>query len=265
MSTPARAGDIAFLTHGNSDATPVVLAHSILSSGAMWSSQASLLVEHGFFVVCIDARGHGASGATPAPYSMDGLADDTVSVLDTLKIERAHYVGLSLGGMSGVGLGLRHADRLLSLCLCDMRADTPAAAAAPWDERIAIAQAARSCAPLAEPTLERWFGRAFLEANASTASLLRNVASTTSVDGFAGCARAIQAMDYLAVVDRVETPTSLIVGARDGTLPDAMRALAQRIRGAVFEVIEDAGHLPNVERPDAFNAALLRHLERTVA
>jgi 3-oxoadipate enol-lactonase len=265
MNTTNRTGDIAFQTHGDAHATPVVLAHSILSSGAMWATQARMLVEHGFRAICIDARGHGGSAATPAPYTMDQLAADTVSVLDALAIPRAHYVGLSLGGMSGVGLGLGHADRLLSLCLCDMRADTPPAAAAPWDERMAIAREAGSCAPLAEPTLERWFGRAFLDANPGTARRLHDVACATSVEGFAGCAQAIQQMDYLAAVDRIRVPTMLVVGARDGVLPDAMRELSTRIPGAVFEEIDDAGHLPNVERPDAFDAVLLRHLARVAA
>ncbi|VWX61810.1 3-oxoadipate enol-lactonase [Burkholderiales bacterium 8X] len=260
-----RAGDIAFQVHGADDGVPVVLAHSILSSGAMWSSQAGMLASHGYRAVCIDARGHGASAATAAPYDMDGLAADTVSVLDALGIAKAHYVGLSLGGMSGMGLGLGHADRLLSLCLCDMRADTPAAASAPWDERIAIARAAESCAPLAQPTLERWFGRPFLDANPDDAARLLAIAKSTAVEGFVGCAEAIQRMDYLPRVDRIAVPTTLLVGSRDGVLPDAMRELARRIPGAVFEEIDDAGHLPNVERPEAFDAALLRHLARVAA
>jgi 3-oxoadipate enol-lactonase len=265
MTMTNRAGDIAFQVQGRGDGVPVVLAHSILSSGAMWSEQASLLAEQGFRAVCIDARGHGASNATPAPYSMDQLAADTIAVLDALKIDRAHYVGLSLGGMSGVALGLRHADRLRSLCLCDMRADTPPAASAPWDERIAIARAAGSCAPLAGPTLERWFGLPFLNAHPDTAARLHDIAQATSVEGFAGCAQAIQRMDYLPEVGHIAVPTTLLVGARDSVLPDAMRVLAEHIPGAVFEEIEDAGHLPNVERPEAFGAALLRSLARVGA
>jgi len=178
-----------------------------------------------------------------------------------LQVERAHYVGLSLGGMSGFGLGIDHSDRLLSLCLCDARADAPPAFAAPWDERIAIAQQ-RGCAALAEATVDRWFGRAFLEAHADIKSRFLEVMAKTSVMGFTGCAQAIQKLDYLRDVGRIQLPVTLIVGANDGPLPQAMRDLQALIPGAVLEVIPGAGHLPNIEQPDAFNAALLRHLSK---
>jgi 3-oxoadipate enol-lactonase len=257
-----RAGDIAFRIHGPEDGVPVVMGHSILTSGAMWEAQAHLLAQQRFRVICLDIRGHGASDTTPAPYGMDGLAADVVAVLDELRIDRAHYVGLSLGGMVGVGLGIHHADRVLSLCLCDMRADTPPAASAPWDERMGVARAADSCAPLTESTLERWFGRPFLDANPGVVARLSDIIGGTSVEGFSGCAQAIQRMDYLPQVSRITVPVTLIVGERDSVLPDAMRALKEQIPGAEFVEIEAAGHLPNIERPAAFDAALLRHFQR---
>jgi 3-oxoadipate enol-lactonase len=193
---------------------------------------------------------------------MDGLAADTAAVLDALDIAGAHYVGLSLGAMSGFGLGIHHGARLLSLVLCDGRADAPAAVATPWDERIAIAEQHGTCAPLAAPTIERWFGNAFVAANSDIAERFQRIAAATSVKGFVGCARAIQGLDYLADVIRIAMPATLIVGSNDGVLPDAMRELQQRIAGSVLEVIPNSGHLPNVDQPAAFNAALLRHFER---
>lgn len=257
-----RAGDIAFRVDGPDDGIAVLMVHSILTSRAMWETQARLLARQGFRVICLDIRGHGTSAATPAPYSMDDLAVDTVAVLDELQINRVHYVGLSLGGMIGVGLGIHHADRILSLCLCDMRADTPPAASTPWDERMSIARAAGTCAPLADSTLERWFGRPFLDANPGVAARLGGIIGGTSVEGFAGCAQAIQRMDYLPQVGRIKVPTTLIVGERDSVLPEAMRVLKEQIPGAEFVEIEGAGHLPNIEHPAAFDAALLRHFMR---
>ncbi len=258
LRIPGPAGDIALTVQGATDAPAVFMTHSILSSSMMWDEQAALLAAHGFRTIRADTRGHGNSQSGKAPYTMGDLVADTVAALDALKIERAHYIGLSLGGMSGLGLGIAHANRLLSLCICDARADAPPAVAAPWDERIAIALK-EGCAALAQPTIERWFGKAFLDANPAVADRFRDTASKTSVDGFIGSARAIQGMDYVAQLSGISTRTTLIVGANDGPLPQAMKDIQALIPGAALEVIPGSGHLPNIDNPQAFNAAMLRH------
>jgi 3-oxoadipate enol-lactonase len=262
LRTPG--GVLAVHLGGARGAPAVVLNHSILSSTAMWERQVAWLIERGYRVVGVDTRGHGDSPAPSAPFTLDDLAADNVAVLDALDIARAHFVGLSLGGMVGLGLGIAHADRLLSLCICDARADAPPAVAAPWDERIAIAEQQGTQA-LAASTLERWFGKPFLDAHPDVAARLRGLIASTSAAGFVGCARAIQQLDYLGRVDRIAAPVTLVVGEDDGPLPQAMRELQSRIPGAAFEVIAAAGHLPNIDQPAAFEAALSRHFERTGA
>jgi 3-oxoadipate enol-lactonase len=261
LSLLGAAGEIAVYTHGNEAGPAIFMTHSILASSMMWERQVALLASRGWRVICADVRGHGASKAPAPPYVMADLVADTVSVLDALAIERVHYIGLSLGGMIGFGLGIEHADRLLSLCLCDARADAPPAFAASWDERIANAQEG-GCAALAGLTAERWFGKAFVETHPMIAQRFLKMIAATSVDGFEGCARAIQKLDYLAGLPSIMTPTTLIVGAGDGPLPFAMQHIQALISGATLEVIAGAGHLPNIDQPDAFDAAMLRHLER---
>lgn len=256
--------DIAYEVQGPPDAPAVVMTHSILSSRMMWAAQAALLVRRGLRVVRVDARGHGASHCRVDACTMDDLAADTLAVLDALAIAKAHYVGLSLGGMSGLCLGIAHPGRLLSLVLCAARADAPPAVAAPWDERIAQAQAQQSCAGLAPASLERWFGQPFLDAHPEIATRFREQAAATQVRGFVACARAIQGLDYLDRVARIGAPTTLIVGRRDGVLPEAMQALQARIAGSALEVIDGAGHLPNIDQPAAFDAALQRHFDRVL-
>jgi 3-oxoadipate enol-lactonase len=115
---------------------------------------------------------------------------------------------------------------------------------------------------LAESTASRWFGAAFLAAHPDIADQFRNMISNTSSAGFIGCARAIQGLDYLGDVEKIRTPVTLIVGANDQPLPDAMAHLQTRIPGAQLEIIPGAGHLPNIDQPDAFDAALLRHFAK---
>jgi 3-oxoadipate enol-lactonase len=260
---PCPAGNLAAHMMGDAGKPAVLLSHSILASSMMWERQAALLAGAGFYVVALDTRGHGDSAAAPAPYSMDDLVGDTVAVMDALGIARAHYIGLSLGGMAGFGLGIHHGERLLSMVLCDARADAPAPFAAVWDERIAAAK--DNCASLAEPTALRWFGAAFLAAHPDIAQRFRDTIASTSSAGFIGCARAIQGLNYLGDMDKIRTPVTLVVGANDLPLPEAMAHLQTRIAGAQLEVIPGAGHLPNIDQPDAFDAALLRHFAKFAA
>lgn len=254
-------GELAVHLMGDAGAPPVLFNHAILTSSSMWREQFPLLVREGWRVISLDARGHGASDPLPPPYSFSELVADNVAVLDALSIERAHFVGLSLGGMTGLGLGLAHPDRFMSLCVCDVRADAPPAFIAPWDERIALAER-QGTGALAAPTIQRWFGKAFLDARPDTALWLADMIGVTSVPGFVGCARALQGLDYLDAVVGIATPTTLIVGANDSVLPEAMREIHARISGSVLEIIPGAGHLPNIERRPVFDAALLRHLRR---
>lgn len=256
------AGTLVAHEQGDANAPAVVMTHSILCSSRMWQAQGDLLADRGLRVLRIDARGHGESECADRPATMDDLGADTLAVMDALGIAQAHYVGLSLGGMSGFGLGIRHADRIASLVLCDCRADAPPPVAAPWDERIAIARRDASCQALAAPTIERWFGAGFVQAHPSLAREFTAIAATTSVAGFVRCAEAIQKLDDLADAHRITRPTTLVVGENDGVLPEAMRELQARIPRAVLVRITDAGHLPPIDQPAAFDTALRHHFER---
>jgi 3-oxoadipate enol-lactonase len=260
---PGHNGVLVARLQGNSGNPAVVMTHSILSSAAMWDEQAALLAGNGWYVIRVDTIGHGES---PEPatekVTMDGLGADTIAVLDALGISQAHYVGLSLGAMSGFGLAINHGQRFLSLLLCSARVDTPPAFAAPWDDRIALAEQHNNCAPLAKPTIERWFGTEFVTANPAVASRFQQIATNTTVRGFVGCARAIQGMDYLERVAGIKNRLTMLVGANDGVLPDCMVDLQQRISASVLDVLPNGGHLPNIDQSSVFNAALMRHLDR---
>ena len=252
------AGKIAVHTQGPENGPAVVLTHSILSSSMMWLEQAYLLSSSGWRVIAIDTRGHGQSECQSVACTMDDLVADTIAVMDALHIEKAHYMGLSLGGMSGVGLGIQHANRLISMVLCDCRADMPSPMGDVWNDRITSA-INEGCQSLAVATTERWFGVPFMEAHPVVGQAFRQTIASTTASGFVSCARAIQGLNYLEEVSHIKVPTTLIVGAKDGPLPQAMLEMQQRIEGAKMEIIPDAGHLPNIDQSVLFNAAMMRH------
>ena len=256
---PTTWGNIAITEQGDQTAPAVILSHSILASKMMWDEQLAVLATAGWRAIAIDTRGHGESSATTPPYTLDELGLDVITVMDQLGLQKAHFVGLSLGGMIGFGVGIHHATRLASLCICDARADAPTPFCNQWNERMEIAKR-EGCQALALPTTERWFGKAFLETHPTVAARFQKTISETSLNGYLGCAQAIQQLPYLEQLNKIAVRTTLIVGSNDAPLPETMKDIQGRIPGASLEVIPNAGHLPNIDQASAFNAALLRHL-----
>lgn len=257
LDIPVGDCTLRVVDEGPKTAPCVIFSHSIMTDASMWRPQIDVLNSR-FRIVSYDSRGHGKSTPGASPYSTGVLASDVIGVLDALGIQQAHFVGLSLGGIVGFDLGVNHGHRLHSLVICDARADSPEAFARPWDERIETALR-DGMEPLVAPTVARWFGAEFLQS--SQAEDVRNMIRATSTAGFVATARALQQYDYLSAVARIAVPTSFVVGANDGVLPDVMESFADQVRVGRYVVVPAAGHLPNLENPDPFNAALGAHFE----
>jgi len=206
-------------------------------------------------------RGHGGTDAPAGAYTMELLTEDFVSLLDALKIDRVHFVGLSMGGMIAQSVGVRHADRLHSLCLCDTSASYPQEAQPVWRERIETAKKS-GMGSLVEATMERWFTPSYLRQNPPMLGVIRSEFVKTRPEGFIGCCEAIRRFDLLSQLPKIDTPTLILVGEDDpGTPVSTAREIHQKIAGSILTVLPGARHLTNVEQKDAFNAALLNFLE----
>ena len=244
---------------GPEGAPVVMLSHSLASSMVMWAPQLPVLEPH-FRVLRYDVRGHGGSAVPPAPYSLDEMVNDVVGILDALEIDRAHFVGLSMGGMIGQGFGIQHPSRLIGLCLCDTMARVPPEAQSTWQERIDKAREG-GMAALAGATLERWFTTPFRSGQPEQLETIRRSILETPVEGFVGAAEAIRRLDYLEQLSVLQRPTLVMVGADDsGTPVSAAEAIQQRIPGAQLRVLPNAAHLANIEQSHAFNVTLLGFL-----
>ncbi|MDH3231135.1 MAG: 3-oxoadipate enol-lactonase [Alphaproteobacteria bacterium] len=250
---------IAYRFDGPADAPVVMLSNSLSSNLSMWDDQIAALTAH-YGVLRYDQRGHGQSAVTPGPYSFDLLADDVRGLLRHLGIDSVQFVGLSMGGMTGQSLGVRHPDILKSLVLCDTSAHMPPAAL--WDERIALARNGGMEAT-SEATLGRWFTAPFHAARPDAIDRVRQMIETTPVEGYAGCCIAIRDMNQTAALSRIAVPTRVIVGAEDPSTPvSASQLIHGEIAGSELVILDDAAHLSNIEKADEFNAALLDFLLR---
>lgn len=210
-------------------------------------------------ILRFDMRGHGRSEAPLRPYALADLVGDVVGLWDALGIERSHFVGLSIGGMTGFGLALDHPDRLVSLTACDCRADAPEFFRDMWDQREAIVDK-QGLEGIVEPTIHTWFTEAARGRDPALIDRVRAMIRGTSLEGYLGCGDALRRLDYKRRLGEIRTPTLMIVGDADGPHPQEMKAMAALIPSARLVEIGPAGHLSNLEQPEAFNAALIGFL-----
>jgi 3-oxoadipate enol-lactonase len=260
MHIEAGGGTIDYQLDGPAGAPVVIFSHSLATHAGMWDPQVAPLRDR-YRLLRYDTRGHGASSAPAGPYTLAGLAADARALLDRLGIEKAHWVGLSMGGMIGQEFALAYPHRLLSLSLCDTTGRVPPEAAPAWIERIDTARA-RGMDPLVEPTIERWFSAEFRTRHLATVDAVRAMIRATPVAGYIGCCQAIMHHDCNARLAAIRAPTLVIVGEDDpGTPVSAAKALQQAISDARLTILPKALHLSNIEAAPAFNAALGAHLD----
>lgn len=247
---------IHYRVEGQAGAPVVVLSHSLGTTLGMWDPQMPALAER-FRVLRYDSRGHGESGVTPGPYTIEGLGRHVIAVLDGLGIQRASFCGLSMGGMVGMWLGAHAPERVEKLVLCN----TAARIGPPefWNTRIESVRT-HGMDPIATPVLGRWFSPAFHERMPDAIGRMRRMLVETPVEGYVACCAAIRDADLREVLPRIQARTLVIAGTHDAATPPADgRFLAEKIQGARYVELA-AAHLSNIEAVERFTAEVAAFL-----
>src|SRR5690348_13383147 len=169
------AAHVHYSLEGQSEAPVLMFSNSLGADFSMWDAQAATFQKK-FRVLRYDTRGHGQSSATPGPYSIEQLANDVLALLDSLKIARVHFCGLSMGGMIGMWLGMNAPERLNRLVLCNTGAKIGTADG--WKSRIEAVQK-NGMKSIAPAVVERWFTPAFRQKTPETiARILKMIVET---------------------------------------------------------------------------------------
>ena len=232
---------------------PVVLAHAIGMDHRMWDDLAGRL-SGTHRVIRFDARGHGRSPVPNRPYTLEEMADDAIALLDRLGIERAHWIGLSMGAMIGMAFALEHPRRLGRLALANTTSSYGPEGRAMWHAR-AKAVSEGGLAAINDMVMSRYFSEDFRAAHGDVVGETSRRFLATPVEGYLGCCDAIAELDYTADLPRIHARTVVIAGAADvGTPPAMSQVIADRIPGSQLAVIPGAAHLSAVERPEEFAA-----------
>jgi 3-oxoadipate enol-lactonase/4-carboxymuconolactone decarboxylase len=246
---------------GPGSAPVLVFSNSLGVDVTMWDAVLPRLRPH-FRLLRYDTRGHGQSAVPPGPYSLDQLGGDVLSLLDGLGIEKAHFCGLSLGGLTGQWLGVYHPRRLHKLVVCNTAARIGTVES--WNERIeAVRQGGVNA--LVPTILTRWLTDGYRTAHPDAVAHLAERIGQTSAEGYAACCAALREADLRETIRQIPVPTLVIAGQHDPvtTLADA-QAIAEQVPNARLQPLR-AAHLSALEAADAFADALLEFLSPTLA
>lgn len=249
--------DVHHTLEGPDDAAVLVFSNSLGTTGVMWDAQAAALSDR-FRVLRYDARGHGSTPATRGPYTVGDLAGDVIDLIDRLELERVSFCGLSIGGMTGMWLGVNAPERIDRLAICCTGMQLPPAEM--WTERAAQVRA-EGMGCVIDATMERWFTPGFRERSPEVVGRIREIFLTTNPEGYAGCCEALAQFDMRGQLDAIAAPTLVIAGEDDpvGT-PERAGAVGEEIEGSRVVILPEARHLAAVEQADAVTRELEQHL-----
>ena len=242
---------LAVQVSGQENAPVIVFSNSLGTDKGMWQPQVTAF-EQQFKVVTYDTRGHGQSDVIEET-TVQNLAEDVIDILNGLNIEKAHFCGISMGGMAALWLGIHHADRFHSITVANSAAKIWTAEG--WNAR-ADAVTANGLADLVTTTHARWFSEQFDYQHDALAQRTIQSLATTPALGYAESCRALAKADLSTEIQQITVPTLIIAGAFDPvtTVADGV-FMQQQIQKCELAVI-DTSHLSNIEQPELFTQTL---------
>ena len=259
----AKVGEINVSYKVSGDGQPLILITGFASAQNALFALVSAFSKH-YRVVIFDNRGIGGSDKPAGPYSMGMMAGDTIGLMDFLGIDRAHLLGMSMGGMVAQHIAIDHPQRVDKLILCSTSADGQwlfdlAKAIIPNWNRSRPDFASADLRKLTGAMTSRTFNRPF---NRLVIVLLAKLLLRLGIPKVP--AGQIEAMMTHNVLDRlhlIQAPTLVLTGSKDRLIaPQSSEALASRITGAKLVVIDEGAHAWEAEMPGRFNKEVLGFL-----
>ena len=237
----------------------IILSHPVSANMEIWEPQINALAEK-FSVLQYDIRGHGETEATQGPYPMVQLADDAAHLLAYLGIEKAHWIGTSLGGMIGQAFAIQYPDKVDRIVLANTTCQAAANAKALWGGRALEAQM-HSMTSQIESTVSRWFTKGFIENNPNVIQKIEDMIRTTSVVGYSGTSNALINFDLSEQLGSIKSKVLVIAGEHDqATALTMSQKMASLLPKAQLVIVKDAAHISSLEQWEFFNKEVIRFL-----
>jgi len=252
------------VTRGASDAAPVLFVHAFPLHGGMWERQLEAVARAGHRGVACDLRGLGKSALDGGPLLLEHHVDDVCALLDALSAPRAIVCGLSMGGYVALRLAEREPRRVAALVLADTRSEADGNEAKVKRAAAMDRVTAGGVAAFAREFVATAFGETTRASRADVVARAVAMIEESAAEGIRAALAALASRtDVTASLAKMDVPACVLVGAEDTlTPPDAARALARTLPRAELHELPGAGHMSNLESPEAFDAALLAFLAK---
>lgn len=241
---------------------PVIFIHAFPLNQTMWDDQLVAL-QSCCRTITLDLRGFGRSDAARGPCLMDKMAADVRGLMSSLGVGKAVLVGLSMGGYVSLAFYRNYPGSVLAMVLADTRASADTREAR--ERRLKSAERAEreGARAIAEDMIPMLLGRTTLETRPQVIERVRAMIEGNSPIGIAGAQRGMaERRDSTPLLEAINFPTLILAGDEDTLTPvDEAAGLCAGIRGARLRVLEGAGHLSNLEKPDEFNSVLIEFIK----
>lgn len=241
---------------------PVIFLHGFPFDKTMWHLQLDAL-QATYHLISLDIRGFGKSKDDTTPLSIDLFTDDLIAFMDQLSIEKAVLCGLSMGGYIALNAVNRFPDRFEALVLCDTQciADTPEAKEKRYETIEDIK--ANGLTGFTDAFVKKVFCKESLKTKKKLVSQLKSVIASNQPQAvIQGLTAIAERAETCSILSKITIPTLIICGSDDAVTPLSKSEYMQlQIKGSVLQVIEHAGHVSNLEQPEAFNKHLNEFLK----
>ncbi len=262
--TNIRIDDIQMAYTDEGEGRPIVLIHGYPFNRSLWTEQIAAL-SSSYRVVAPDLRGFGESDASAGTVTMNRMAQDVALLMDHLGIPRATIGGLSMGGYVVLAFYKQFASRVRALILADTRPQADTEEGKQGRAQQAEKALAEGMGGIADAMLPKLLTPETVSKHPDMVKRVRDMMLKTKAEGAAAALHGMAARDdSTALLAKITVPALILVGAEDAITPLAdSQKMSQAIPGSRLVVIENAGHVSNLERTEQFNDAVLDFLRET--
>lgn len=253
---------VSYLEEGSPTGFPLIFIHGFPFNKWMWERQL-LSIKENYRLIAYDVRGHGETEAGSPAFSISQFGDDLVSLMDALHIEKAIVAGLSMGGYIALNALQKFPDRFAGLLLCDTQCGADSTEGKEKRKKTIDFIQRNGLTVYAQESLKNLFAPASLERKMNEVILIEETILRSKPDNICLTLQALaDRKETCSTLQKIKIPVAILVGQEDKvTSPETAKKMHQSINGSSLHIIEEAGHLSNLENPEKFNELVLEFLE----